>query len=168
MLPDTVNRRLEARGVISVQGQRVNGLFRLMESPLLWYEAYAHIYANSGATTKGTDGTSLDGFSTERVTALIERLKSGTYRPHPTRRVYIPKANGKTRPLGIPSGDDKLVQEVVRNILEHIYEPVFQNSAHGFRPKRSCHTALTAIKETWTAVKWIVDMDIQGCFDHAC
>ena len=102
MLPDTVNRRLEARGVISVQGQRVNGLFRLMESPLLWYEAYAHIYANSGATTKGTDGTSLDGFSTERVTALIERLKSGTYRPHPTRRVYIPKANGKTRPLGIP------------------------------------------------------------------
>lgn len=168
MLPVTAMRRLEALGGISVQGKRVNGLYRLMECPLLWYEAYAHIAANRGATTKGTDDTTMDGFSAERVAALIERLKNGTYRPRPTRRVYIPKANGKTRPLGIPSGDDKLVQEVVRGLLERIYEPVFQDSSHGFRRGRSCHTALESIGATWTAVKWIVDMDLQSFFDHAC
>lgn len=165
MLPVTAMRRLEALGGISVQGKRVNGLYRLMECPLLWYEAYAHIAANRGATTKGTDDTTMDGFSAERVAALIERLKNGTYRPRPTRRVYIPKANGKTRPLGIPSGDDKLVQEVVRGLLERIYEPVFQDSSHGFRRGRSCHTALESIGATWTAVKWIVDMDLQSFFD---
>jgi group II intron reverse transcriptase/maturase len=165
MLPATVIRRLEALGDISKQGKRINGLFRLMQQPILWYEAYANIYSNDGALTKGVDGVTLDGFSEQRIAAIIERLRNGTYRFRPTRRIYIPKANGKKRPLGIASGDDKLVQEVVRIILERIYEPIFEDSSHGFRPGRSPHTALQQIGQHWTAVKWMIDMDIQSYFD---
>jgi len=165
MLPETVIRRLTALGEISRQGKRLNGLFRLMENPILWYEAYANIYANSGAMTPGADGNTLDGFSETRVASIIKRLKDGSYRFNPVRRTYVPKPNGKKRPLGISSGDDKLVQEVVRNILERIYEPIFERSSHGFRPGRSPHTALEQINEEWTAVKWIIDMDLRSYFD---
>src|SRR5437868_187556 len=165
MLPDTVIRRLKALGEISQQGKRINGLFRLMEQPILWYEAYANIYANEGAMTPGVDGTTLDGFSEARVTAIIKQLKEGSYRFKPVRRTYVPKQNGKKRPLGISSGNDKLVQEVVRRILECIYEPVFENSSHGFRPGRSPHTALEHMGNQWSSIKWIVDMDIRSYFD---
>ena len=150
---------------ISRQGKRINGLFRLLRDRILWYEAYAKIYANKGAITPGADEATLDGFSEERVASIITRLKNGTYRFRPTRRVYIPKRNGKKRPLGISSGDDKLVQEVVRIILERIYEPIFENSSHGFRPRRSPHTALMQIGEQWQSIKWIVDMDIRDYFN---
>ena len=169
MLPATVSRRLEALTTISKQGKRLNGLFRLMEAPILWHEAYANIYANEGAITEGTDTVTLDGFSQERVEAIITRLKSGTYRFKPVRRTYIPKKSGKKRPLGISSGDDKLVQEVVRIILERIYEPIFEESSHGFRPERSPHTALQYIDRQGDAVKWWIDMDIRDYFttiDH--
>jgi len=142
MLSETVIRRLEALGEISKQGKPINGLFRLLENPILWNEAYANIYANDGATTPGIDGITLDGFSQRRVEAIIAQLKDGSYRFKPVRRTYVPKKNGKKRPLGISSGDDKLVQEVVRFILERIYEPVFEDCSHGFRPGRSPHTAL--------------------------
>ncbi len=142
MLSATVIRRLEALETISKQGKPINGVFRLLENPILWHEAYANIYANAGATTPGVDEVTLDGFSEERVTSIITRLKSGTYRFQPVRRTYVPKKNGKKRPLGISSGDDKLVQEVVRIILERIYEPIFDNHSHGFRAGRSPHTAL--------------------------
>ncbi len=165
MLTATVIRRLEALGTISQQGKRINGLFRLMEDPILWYEAYANIYSNDGAITKGVDDTTLDGFSEKRVESIIQRLKDGTYHFKPVRRTYILKANGTKRPLGISSGDDKLVQEVVKSILERIYEPVFEDSSHGFRPGRSPHTALDQIKQEWTAIKWLVDMDLQSYFD---
>ncbi len=164
MLSETVIKRLEALGNIAQQGKRLNGIFRLMEQPILWHEAYANIYANKGAMTPGADGKTLDGFSHERVTALIARLAEGTYRFQPVRRVYIPKRNGKKRPLGISSGDDKLVQEVVRMILERMYEPLFKESSHGFRPQRSPHTALQQMKQEWTAVKWLIDMDIRDYF----
>jgi group II intron reverse transcriptase/maturase len=165
MLPETAIQRLTALGEISKEGKRLNGLFRLMETPILWYEAYANIYSNHGAITKGADGSTLDGFSEERVLDIIKRLKDRSYRFHPVRRVYVPKKNGKKRPLGISTGDDKLVQEVVRTILEQIYEPIFEDSSHGFRPGRSPHTALQHIESKWTAVKWIIDMDIQSYFD---
>jgi retron-type reverse transcriptase len=167
MLTATVMRRLEALSEISKQEKRINGLFRLLENPILWHEAYANIYANKGAITPGVGSLTLDGFSEERVTSIMTRLKNGTYRFQPVRRTYVPKKNGKKRPLGISSGDDKLIQEVVRIILERIYEPVFENSSHGFRPHRSPHTALEHIGEEWTAVKWLIDMDIRDYFDHA-
>jgi len=165
MLSATVIRRLEALGEISIQRKPLNGLFRLLENPIVWHEAYANIYANDGAITPGTNKTTLDGFSEKRVMSIIARLKDGTYRFHPARRTYVPKKNGKKRPLGISSGDDKLVQEVVRIILERIYEPIFENSSHGFRPGRSPHTALEQIGKQWSAIKWIVDMDIRSYFD---
>src|SRR6266487_172642 len=165
MLSATVIRRLEALGEISIQGKPLNGLFRLLENPIVWHEAYANIYANDGAITPGTNKTTLDGFSEKRVMSIIARLKDGTYRFHPARRTYVPKKNGKKRPLGISSGDDKLVQEVVRIILERTYEPIFENSSHGFRPGRSPHTALEQIGNQWSAIKWIVDMDIRSYFD---
>src|SRR5712692_11196692 len=165
MLSATVMRRLEALGDISKQGKPLNGLFRLLEDRVLWFEAYANIYANEGAITPGVNKTTLDGFSEERVASIITRLKNGTYRFQPVRRVYIPQKRGKKRPLGISSGDDKLVQEVVRIILERIYEPIFDDHAHGFRPGRSPHTALEQIDRQWTAVKWFVDMDIRDYFN---
>ncbi len=164
MLSATVMRRLEALGDISKQGKCLNGVFRLLEDRVLWYEAYANSYANKGAITPGVNEVTLDGFSEERVASIIMRLKNGTYRFQPTRRVYIPKKSGKKRPLGISSGDDKLVQEVVRIILERIYEPIFKDTSHGFRPGHSPHTALTQIGEQWSSIKWLVDMDIRDYF----
>ena len=164
MLSATAMRRLEALGNISKQGKCLNGLFRLLENRVLWYEAYANIYANKGAITPGVDEVTLDGFSEKRVASIITRLKSGTYRFQPTRRVYIPKKSGKKRPLGISSGDDKLVQEVVRMVLERIYEPIFKDTSHGFRPGHSPHTALIQISDQWQSIKWVVDMDIRDYF----
>jgi group II intron reverse transcriptase/maturase len=165
MLPDTVSRRLEALGNISKNGKRINGLFRLMEEPALWLQAYANLYSNDGAVTPGVGEVTMDGFSPDRAANIIELLKEGRYRFKPSRRGYVPKANGKERPLGMPSGDDKLVQEVARMLLEQIYEPIFSDWSHGFRAKRSCHTALTKIRRTWTGMKWLVEVDIQSFFD---
>lgn len=166
MLSDTTIRRMNALGSISLEGKRLNGLFRLMENPILWQDAYAKIYSNKGAITKGCNGNTLDGFSEDRVKNIIKLLKQKRYKFNPVRRVYIPKNNGKYRPLGIPTGDDKLVQAVVKDILEKIYEPVFKDTSHGFRPIRSCHTALQKIRQRWTSVKWIIEADIKGFFDN--
>ena len=166
MLPNTVERAVESIPTVVKSGRRVNGLFRLMKSPLLWEQAYQKIAPNKGAMTPGVDGETFDGFSPERVCSIISRLADGTYRPQPVRRVYIPKANGKKRPLGIPTTEDKLVQEVLRSLLEQIYEPVFSEHSHGFRQGRSCHTALEGVRSVWTGVKWLIDVDVVGYFDN--
>jgi retron-type reverse transcriptase len=132
-----------------------------MLNPLVWHEAYANIDANDGAIPKGVDAVTLDGFSEKRINSIIQRLRAGSYRFQPVRGVLIPKKNGKKRPLGISSGDDKLLQEVVRMILERIDEPVFENSSPGFRPGHSPHTALQQIGNQWCAIKWLVEMDIR-------
>src|SRR5260221_13262462 len=108
--------------------------------------AYSNIYAKEGNMTEGVDESTIDGFNIEQVEKLIELLKQETYFPQPVRRTYIPKKNGTLRPLGIPSFLDKLVQEVVRLLLQAIYEPLFCDTSHGFRPNKSCHTALTQVK----------------------
>jgi group II intron reverse transcriptase/maturase len=128
--------------------------------------AYQKIYPNEGNMTCGTDGENMDGMSIERIKMLIETLKDESYQPHPSRRTYIPKKNGKMRPLGIPAVDDKLVQEVVKMILEAIYEEQFETSSHGFRPHRSCHTALDYVKKAFTGAKWFIEGDIKGFFDN--
>ncbi|HBC30309.1 MAG TPA: group II intron reverse transcriptase/maturase [Clostridiales bacterium] len=140
-------------------------LYRNLYNPNLYLLAYTNIYANKGSMTKGTDNQTLSGMGKERIYKLIAKLKDHSYTPNPVRRQYIPKKNGKKRPLGIPSADDKLAQEVVRMILESIYEPVFSRYSHGFRPNRSCHTALVQIKNNFTGVKWFIEGDIKGCFD---
>ena len=141
-------------------------LYRNLYNPEFYLLAYQRIQAKQGNMTAGTDGKTIDGMGMRRIENLIEKLRDYSYQPKPARRTYIPKANGKMRPLGIPSFDDKLVQEVVRLILESIYEPTFCNASHGFRPRRSCHTALQHIKRNYTGVKWFVEGDIKGCFDN--
>ena len=141
-------------------------LYRNLYNPEFYLTAYQKIQAKQGSMTAGTDGKTVDGMGMKRINALIAKLRDFRYQPSPARRTYIPKANGKKRPLGIPSFDDKLVQEVVRMILESIYEPTFLNTSHGFRPKRSCHTALQYVQKNFTGVKWFVEGDIKGCFDH--
>lgn len=116
--------------------------------------------------TKGTDNQTIDGMSISRIDELIEKMRDESYQPNPSKRIYIPKKNGKKRPLGIPSFNDKLVQEVLRMILEAIYEGYFEPTSHGFRPKKSCHTALLQIQAKFTGVKWFVEGDIKGFFDN--
>ena len=141
-------------------------LYRILFNEELFYVAYQKIASNGGSTTKGSDGRSIDGMSLARIETLIASLKDESYQPHPSRRVHIPKKKGKTRPLGIPAFEDKLVQEVVRMILEAIYEGHFETTSHGFRPKRSCHTALLHIQKTFSGAKWFIEGDIKGFFDN--
>lgn len=140
--------------------------YRILFNEELFYVAYQKIASNGGSTTKGSDGRSIDEMSLARIETLIASLKDESYQPHPSRRVHIPKKNGKTRPLGIPAFEDKLVQEVVRMILEAIYEGHFETTSHGFRPKRSCHTALLHIQKTFSGAKWFIEGDIKGFFDN--
>ena len=141
-------------------------LYRILFNEELFYVAYQKIASNGGSTTKGSDGRSIDEMSLARIETLIASLKDESYQPHPSRRVHIPKKNGTTRPLGIPAFEDKLVQEVVRMILEAIYEGHFETTSHGFRPKRSCHTALLHIQKTFSGAKWFIEGDIKGFFDN--
>lgn len=141
-------------------------LYRILFNEELFYVAYQKIASNGGSTTKGSDGRSIDEMSLARIETLIASLKDESYQPHPSRRVHIPKKNGKTRPLRIPAFEDKLVQEVVRMILEAIYEGHFETTSHGFRPKRSCHTALLHIQKTFSGAKWFIEGDIKGFFDN--
>lgn len=151
----------------SVKGYTFERLYRNLYNPDFYLLAYKNIAASPGSMTTGADGLSIDNMSMARINKIIASLKDQTYQPNPARRTYITKKNNPTkkRPLGIPSTNDKLVQEVIRMLLEAIYEPTFSNLSHGFRPKRSCHTALSQIKDTFTGVRWMVEGDIKACFD---
>jgi len=150
-----------------MNGYKVKHLFQIiLNAPDLWEQAYGNISHNKGGMTPGVDGLTLDGYSHERAANLRALLRENRYVPSPVERVYIPKPNGKQRPLGKPTANDKHVQEVWRMILESTYEPVFKDSSHGFRMKRSCHTALKRIVSTWSGTKWLIEFDIEGFFDH--
>lgn len=141
-------------------------LYRYLLREDMYYLAYQKLYANKGAATRGVDDDTADGFGKKYVDRLIKDLTDGTYEPKPVRREYIKKPNGKMRPLGIPSFRDKMLQEVIRNFLEAIYEPLFSDFSHGFRPGRSCHTALSQMKYYFRGGKWFIEGDIKGCFDN--
>jgi len=126
--------------------------------------AYGNIYSNQGAMTPGVSEETADGMSEGKIDQIIELMRYERYRFAPARRVYIPKKNGKLRPLGLPSWSGKLVGEVVRLILEAFYEPVFSDRSHGFRKGRGCHTALGEIQRTWTGTVWFIEGDISDCF----
>lgn len=141
-------------------------LYRYLLRPDIYYVAYQHLYSNKGAGTKGVTDDTADGFSEIYIENIIEALKNEMYQPKPVRRTYIKKSNGKMRPLGLPVFTDKLIQEAIRMILEAIYEPIFSDYSHGFRPVRSCHTALAQIKKEFTGARWFIEGDIKGCFDN--
>lgn len=141
-------------------------LYRILYNPQMYIKAYANIYKNDGSATSGIDNVTADGFKEEIIEKIIETLKDESYQPKPALRVYIPKKNGKKRPLGIPAFTDRIVQEICRMILEAIYEPKFSEHSHGFRPNKSCHTALSEISRLYTGVNWFIEGDIKEFFDN--
>lgn len=163
--PIEVLKSLESKATQTDYGYE--RLYRNLYNPDFYLLAYQNIAKSTGSMTAGTDGMTLDGMSMTRINRIIATLKDHSYQPNPARRHYIAKQNNpaKMRPLGIPSTDDKLVQEVVRMLLEAIYEPTFSPRSHGFRPGRSCHTALKEVQATFTGVNWIIEGDIKACFD---
>jgi len=175
-LSERTRKKFLAFQQCSINGRKVQDLFKLVvNTPDIWEEAYHRRYANPGNMTKGISDLTIDGYSEDRAANLRELLVENRYKPLSVRRVYIPKANGKMRPLGIPDSNDKQVQEVWRMILETLYEPLdartsipngFMESSHGFRPQWSCHTALRVIQRTWTGTKWFIEFDIEGFFDN--
>ena len=155
--------------VIRERGERglpLENIYRLLYNRNLYLRAYGRIYSNQGATTKGVTAETVDGMSLAKIDRIIEALRYERFRWTPVRRVNIPKPNGTTRALGIPTGPDKLLQEVIRMILEAYYEPQFSDRSHGFRPGRGCHTALSTVTTYWTGTRWFVEGDIKGCFDN--
>ncbi|CAG0992534.1 partial Group II intron-encoded protein LtrA, partial [Anaerolineae bacterium] len=141
-------------------------VYRSLFSEDLFLAAYDKIAHNRGALTAGTESDTVDGMNLERIRRIIEQLRYERFKFHPARRIQIPKKSGGTRPLGIQNFTDKLVQEVLRLVLEAYYEPRFRDSSHGFRPERGCHTALANLQHKFKGAAWFIEGDIRGCFDH--
>src|SRR5215472_5787540 len=158
--------------VIRERGRRglpLERLYRQLFNPQLYLMAYGRIYSNHGAMTPGVTRETVDGMSLEKIGAIIEALRGERHRWNPVKRVYIPKKNGKLRPLGLPTWSDKLVAEVVRLLLEAYYDVQFSDHSHGFRPGRGCHSALDEVVSVWKGTHWFIEGDISDCFgslDH--
>ena len=154
--------------IIRERGQRglpVMDAYRLLYQRDLYHRGYGKLYRNAGAMTPGITPETVDGMSLEKIDSIINALRCERYRWTPVRRTYIPKKNGKQRPLGLPNWSDKLLQEVIRSILEAYYEPQFSDLSHGFRPGRGCHTALREVVKHGRAAKWFIEGDLCACFD---
>ena len=160
---ETVLDVLRERGK---QGLPCDELYRQLFNPQLYLLAYGRIYSNKGAMTPGSDSETADGMSMDKIERIIAQVREERYRFKPVRRLYIPKKDGKQRPLGLPSWSDKLLGEVIRLLLEAYYEPQFSDHCHGYRPGRGCHTALSEVARTWTGTTWFIEGDISRCFDQ--
>jgi group II intron reverse transcriptase/maturase len=160
---DTILTVIRERGRRGLPLERV---YRLLYNPDLYLKAYAKLYRNQGAMTRGSTPETVDGMSEQKIDSIIDALRYERYQWTPVRRTYIAKKHStKKRPLGLPSWSDKVLQEVIRLILEAYYEPHFSELSHGFRPERGCHTALQTIQQTWTGTKWFIEGDISKYFD---
>ncbi len=146
-------------------GLPVTDAYRLLFQRDLYLRAYGKLCRNQGAMTTGATPETIDGMSLEKIDALIGALRFEQYRWTPVRRTYIPKSNGKRRPLGLPTWSDKLLQEVIRSMLEAYYEPHFSECSHGFRPGRGCHSALREVIQKGKGTKWFIEGDLCACFD---
>jgi group II intron reverse transcriptase/maturase len=148
------------------QGLPLERVYRLLFNQDLYRKAYGKIYRNAGAMPQGSTPETVDEMSLAKIDATIEALRSERYHWIPTRRIYIEqKHSTKKRPLSMPTWTDKLLQEVIRLILEAYYEPQFSDSSHGFRPNRGGHTALSQIDQEWIGTTWFIEGDIKACFD---
>ncbi len=148
------------------EGLPLERVYKHLFDPEFFLRAYGKIYRNDGAMTKGSTAETVDGMDLQKIHTIIGLLQMERYRWTPVRRTEIPKANGKTRPLGIPTWSDKLVQEVLRTLLEPYYEQRFSDHSHGFRPGRSPQSALREIWKEWKGTIWFIEGDIKGCFDN--
>lgn len=158
----TILQLLRERGKKRLPLERV---YRLLYNPDFYLMAYGKIYRNNGAMTRGATEETADGMSRGKIAAIIDTIRQERYQWKPARRTYIPKKDGRKRPLGIQSWSDKLLQEVVRLILDAYFEPQFSPHSHGFRPERGCHTALREIYHNWVGTTWFIEGDISKCFD---
>src|SRR5919107_5019458 len=161
-------------GIIHNRGRRglpLEDVYRQLFNPELLLLAYGKISRNAGAMTPGITAETVDGMSLAKIGRIIDALRRETYRWLPVRRIYIEKkGTAKKRPLGLPTWSDKLLQEVLRLLLEAYYEPQFSDHSHGFRPGRGCHTALQEIIHQWHGTVWFIEGDISNCFgslDHS-
>ena len=157
--------------IIHERGKRglpLERLYRHLFNPELYLRAYGKIYRNDGSMTPGVNAETVDGMSLKKIQVIIDALRYERYRWTPVRRVYIDKKGspGKRRPLGLPTWSDKLLQEVIRSLLEAYYEPQFSDHSHGFRPGKGCHTALAEVSESWRGTTWFIEGDISQCFDR--
>lgn len=159
-------------GLLRERGKRglpLTRVYRQLYNTNLYLSAYGRIYRNAGSMTPGVTEETADGTSLETFDAIIRALKQERYQWQPARRTYIPKRNGKKRPLGMPVWSDKLLAEVMRMILNAYFDETFSEHSHGFRENRGCHTALREIYHTWRGCTWIIEGDIADCFgslDH--
>ncbi len=156
-------------GLIRERGKKglpLERVYKLLYNRNLYLTAYGKISRNKGAMTHGVTDETPDGMSLAKIDAILEALRYERFQWLPARRTYIPKKNGKKRPLGMPVWTDKLVQEVVRLILEAYYEPQFSDHSHGFRPGRGPHTALREIHYQWKGTTWFLEGDLSKCFDN--
>jgi group II intron reverse transcriptase/maturase len=160
---DTILNIIQDRGK---RGLHLDDVYRQLYNPDMYLRAYAKLYKNDGALTPGTTGETVDGMSLDKMERVIEAIRSERWKWPPVRRTYIDKPTGGKRPLGMPDWSPKVVQEIVRSILEAYYEPQFSDHSHGFRPRRGCHTALDEIHKFWPGTKWFIEGDIKGCFDN--
>ncbi len=126
------------------RGLPLDELYRQMFNPQLYLVAYGRLYSNKGALTPGPDAETADGMTLAKIGSIIDAVRHERYRFKPVKRTYIPKKNGKRRPLGLPSSE----------------------RSHGFRPGRGCHTALREVAVAWTGTTWFIEGDISGCFDR--
>ncbi|GHO88605.1 reverse transcriptase/maturase family protein [Dictyobacter formicarum] len=161
----TADQILQAIRKLGEQRQPLTRIYRCMYNPQLYLAAYHKISRNQGALTPGSTNDTADGMSLKRICKIINELRYERFRFHPARRIRIPKKSGGTRPLGLPNFTEKLVQEVLRMLLEAYYEPRFRESSHGFRTGRGCHTALTQVHQQFQGASWLIEGDIKGCFD---
>jgi retron-type reverse transcriptase len=156
-------------GIIRDRGTRelpLENVYRLLYNPALYLRAYNRIYRNKGAMTPGVTDETADAMSLTKIASIIDALRAERYRWKPVRRIYIDKRRSKKkRPLGLPPWSDKLLQEVIRSILEADYEPQFSDHSHGFREGRGCHSALNTIYKTWIGTTWFIEGDIAQCYD---
>jgi group II intron reverse transcriptase/maturase len=156
-------------GVLRERGRKglpLEGIYRQLFNPQLYLLAYGRIYSNKGAMTPGPDAETADGMTMAKIERIIDAVRHERYRFRPVRRHYIPRKDGRKRPLGLPSWSDKLLGEVIRLLLEAYYEPQFSDHSHGYRPGRGCHTALGEVARTWTGTSWFIEGDISQCFDR--
>jgi len=162
----TAENVLLAMQKLGKSGKPLTRVYRQLFNENLYLAAYNKLRSNEGLMTKGIDDEGVDGFNNQRIENIINLIRNERYQFKPARRKDIPKPNGGSRPLGVQGFNDKLVQEIIRGLLEAHYEPQFSDNSHGFRPGRGCHTALQQIREQYKGVNWFIEGDIKGCFDN--
>src|SRR5258708_3711653 len=162
----------ELLGLLHERGRRglpIKRVYRQLYNTNLYLSAYGRIYRNAGSMTPRVTEETADAMSLEKINDIIQAMRQERYQWQPARRTYIPKKNGKKRPLGMPVWSDKLLAEVMRMILSAYFDVTFSEHSHGFREGRGCHTVLREIYHTWKGMVWIIEGDIADCFgslDH--